>query len=170
MYIIKFVFRNALRHKLRTSLTILGIAIAVLAFGIMRTVVTSWYSGVESSQANRMITVHRVSFIFELPLSYRDQIAKVPGVKKVSFANWFSGIYIDQNQFFARLAVDPETIWDVFPEFIVSDSVKEALKRVRNGCVIGAKIARDYKLSIGDVMNIEGDIYPGKWQMQVVGI
>jgi len=170
MYILKLILRNALRHKLRTLLTIVGIAIAVLAFGIMRTVVTSWYSGVESSQANRMLTVHKVSFIFDLPLAYRDRITKVPGVKKVSFANWFQGIYIDKNQFFARLAVDPETIWDVSPEFVVSDSVKEALKKQRNACVIGAKLEHDYNLHVGDLMSIEGDIYPGKWQMQIVGV
>jgi putative ABC transport system permease protein len=170
VYLLKLILRNALRHKLRTLLTVAGLAIAVLAFGTLRTVITSWNSGVESSQANRMVTVHSVSFIFPLPLSYRDQIARVPGVKRVSFANWFSGIYIDKYQFFPRLAVDPETFWDVTPEFIVSDSVKEALKGRRNGCVIGVKIARDYKLNVGDVMNIEGDIYPGKWQMQVVGI
>jgi putative ABC transport system permease protein len=170
MYLLKLILRNTLRHKLRTSLTVAGIAIAVLAFGTLRTVITSWNSGVESSQANRMVTVHSVSFIFPLPLSYRDQITKVAGVKKVSFANWFSGIYIDQYQFFPRLAIDPETFWDVTPEFLVSDSVKEALKRQRNGCVVGIKIANQYKLKPGDVMNIEGDIYPGKWQMQVVGI
>jgi putative ABC transport system permease protein len=170
MYLFKLILRNTMRHKLRTSLTIAGIAIAVLAFGTLRTVITSWNSGVESSQANRMVTVHSVSFIFPLPLSYRDQIQKVPGVKKVSFANWFSGIYIDQYQFFPRLAIDPETFWDVTPEFLVSDSVKEELKRRRNGCVIGIKIANQYKLKVGDVMNIEGDIYPGKWQMQVVGV
>ncbi len=169
MYIFRLILRNTLRHKLRTALTIAGLAIAALAFGTLRTIITSWNSGVESSQANRMITVHKVSFIFPLPLAYLDQITKIPGVKRVSYANWFQGTYIDQNQFFPRLAVDPETIWDVTPEFIVSDSVKEALKRQRNGCVIGVKIARDYKLKVGDLMTIEGDIYPGKWQMQIVG-
>src|SRR5712692_4853162 len=105
MYILKLILGNTLRHKLRSSLTVAGIAIAVLAFGTLRTVITSWNAGVASSQANRMVTVHSVSFIFPLPLSYRDRIAKVPGVKKVSFANWFSGIYIDQYQFFPRLAI-----------------------------------------------------------------
>src|SRR5258708_13407632 len=169
MYLLKLILRNTMRHKLRTSLTVAGIAIAVLAFGTLRTVITSWNSGVESSQANRMVTVHSVSFIFPLPLSYPDQLVKVPRVKKVSFPNWFSGTYIDQYQFFPRLAIDPETFWDVTPEFLVSDSVKEALKRQRNGCVIGIKIANQYRLKAGDVMNIEGDIYPGKWQMEVVG-
>ena len=60
-----------LRHKLRTMLTILGITIAVTAFGLLRTVVTAWYVGVEASSANRLITRQSVSFIFPLPLAYR---------------------------------------------------------------------------------------------------
>src|SRR6266481_2671501 len=95
MGILKLVIKNSLRHKLRTSLTILGIAIAVMSFGFMRTIVTAWYAGVEASAANRMITRHSVSFIFPLPLAYRDQITKIAGVSEVSYANWFGGVYKD---------------------------------------------------------------------------
>lgn len=170
MQIIRLVLKNLLRHRLRTLLTIVGIAVAVMAFGLMRTIVASWNAGVEASAANRLVTVHSVSFIFPLPLAYRDRIARVPGVSNVSYANWFQGIYIDENQFFARLAVDPETIFDVYPEWITSDQEKQALRETRNGAIIGIKIARQYNLKIGDLMSIQGDIYPGDWSMKVVGI
>ena len=170
MRIIKLIAKNSLRHKLRTALTIVGIAIAVIAFNLMRTVVTAWNSGVAASAANRLVTVHSVSFIYPLPLSYRDQIARISGVRKVSFANWFQGVYIDKDQFFARFAVDPETIFDVYPEWIISKEEMEKLKQQRNACIIGVKLAKQYNLKIGDLMNIEGDIYPGQWQMQVVGM
>ncbi len=170
MHILKLVIKNMLRHRLRSMLTIFGIAVAVMAFGLMRTIVTAWNSGVAASAVNRLITVHSVSFIFPLPLSYNERIAQIPGVKKVSYANWFQGIYIDRNQFFARMAVDPETIWDVYPEYILSEAEKEAMKRVRNGCILGRKIAEQYKLKVGDLMTLDGDIYPGRWEMQVVGI
>jgi len=170
MHILKLVIKNMLRHRLRSMLTIFGIAVAVMAFGLMRTIVTAWNSGVAASAANRLITVHSVSFIFPLPLSYSERIAQIPGIQKVSYANWFQGIYIDRNQFFARMAVDPETIWDVYPEYIVSEAEKDAMKHVRNGCILGRKIAEQYKLKVGDLMTLEGDIYPGRWEMQVVGI
>jgi putative ABC transport system permease protein len=169
MFIFRLVMKNLLRHKLRTFLTIVGIAVAVMAFNLMKTVVTAWNSGVAASAANRLVTVHSVSFIFPLPYSYLAQIEKIPGVKRVSYANWFSGIYIDENQFFARMAVDPETIWDLYPEFIITEEAKEALKRTQNGCVIGVKIAKQYNLHVGDIMPMEGDIYPGHWEMKVVG-
>ena len=119
MELIRLIRRNTLRHKLRSILTILGIAIAVMAFALLRTVVTAWYAGVDASAANRLISRHAVSFVFPLPLAYRDRIAKVPGVEKVTYAVWFSGVYIDKNQFFARLAVDSQTFFDVYPEFVV---------------------------------------------------
>ena len=170
MRILKLIIKNSLRHKLRTILTILGISIAVFAFGLLRTVVTAWNAGVEASAANRLVTRQAVSFIFPLPLAYRDQISKIPGVEVVTFANWFGGVYIDKSQFFARLAVDAETIFDVYPEFVVSDSAYQTFLKERNSCIIGEGIAKQYDLKVGDLMTIEGDIYPGDWQFVIRGI
>ena len=170
MRVLKLIFKNALRHKLRTFLTIVGISIAVIAFNLLRTVVTAWNAGVEASAANRLITRQAVSFIFPLPLAYRDQIARIPGVETVTFANWFQGVYIDKNQFFARLAVDAETIFQVYPEFLLSDEEYQTFLKERNSCIIGQDIAKQYNLKIGDLMTIEGDIYPGDWQFVVRGI
>lgn len=170
MELIKLILRNTLRHKLRSVLTILGLAVAVMAFVLLRTVVTAWYAGVEASAPNRLITRHAVSFVFPLPYAYRDRIAQVPGVERVTFAVWFSGVYIDKNQFFARLAVDSNTFFDVYPEFIVDPAEFETFKRERNACIIGIDIAERYNLKLGDVMPLEGDIFPGRWEFVVRGI
>jgi putative ABC transport system permease protein len=154
-------------------LTILGVAIAVLAFGFMRTIVDAWYAGVEASAANRMITRHAVSFIFTLPYSYRDQILKIPGVSEVSYANWFGGVYGDPTiweNFFPRMAIDPETFFSLYPEFILSDEAQTAFKKERSACIIGAKLANEHGFKVGDIIPIEGDIYPGKWEFVIRGI
>ncbi len=170
MKIIKLIIKNSLRHKLRTFLTILGISIAVIAFGLLRTVVTAWNAGVEASSANRLITRQAVSFIFSLPYSYREKILKIPGVTNITYANWFQGVYIDKNQFFARMAVDANTFFDVYPEFLLSKKELDDFKKERTACVIGSDIAKTYKLKIGDVMTIEGDIFPGRWDFVIRGI
>ena len=170
MELFKLLIRNTLRHKLRSLLTLVGIAVAVMAFALLRTVVTAWYAGVEASAANRLITRHAVSFVFPLPLAYRDRIAQVPGVNEVTYASWFSGVYIDKDQFFARLAVDSETFFDVYPEFLIERDQFETFKRERNACIIGVDIANRYKLEIGDIMLLEGDIFPGQWEFVVRGI
>jgi putative ABC transport system permease protein len=170
MELLRLLFRNALRHKLRSALTIFGVGVAVMAFALLQTVVTAWYAGVEASAANRLITRHAVSFVFPLPLAYRDRIAQVPGVNKVTYAAWFSGVYIDKNQFFARLAVDSETFFDVYPEFVVPRDQFEVFKRERNACIIGIDIATRYNLKLGDIMPVEGDVFPGQWEFVVRGI
>jgi putative ABC transport system permease protein len=170
MELVRLLLRNSLRHKLRSVLTILGVGVAVMAFALLRTVVTAWHAGVEASAANRLITRHAVSFVFPLPLAYRDRIAKIRGVNKVTYAIWFSGVYVDKNQFFARLGVDSETFFDVYPEFQIDREQFEAFKRERNAAIIGIDIAERYKLKIGDIMPIEGDVFPGQWEFVVRGI
>jgi putative ABC transport system permease protein len=170
MELLRLLLRNTLRHKLRSLLTVVGVAVAVMAFGLLQTVVTAWYAGVEASAANRLITRHAVSFVFSLPLAYRERIAQVPGVNKVTYAAWFSGVYIDKDQFFARLAVDTETFFDVYPEFLIPREQFEAFRRERNACIIGVDLARRYNLEIGDIMPMEGDVFPGQWEFVVRGI
>jgi putative ABC transport system permease protein len=170
MELLKLLLRNAKRHKLRSALTIVGVGVAVMAFALLQTVVAAWYAGVEASAANRLITRHAVSFVFTLPLAYRDRIAQVPGVNRVTFASWFSGVYIDKNQFFARLAVDSDTFFEVYSEFLVDKQQFETFQRERNACVIGIDIAKRYNLKIGDIMQLEGDVYPGQWQFVVRAI
>lgn len=170
MRVLKLIFKNTLRHKLRTVLTIIGISIAVIAFGLLRTVVSAWYAGVEASAANRLVTRQAVSFIFPLPYHYRDKIAQIPGIETVTFANWFQGVYKDKDQFFSRMAVDAETMFDVYPEFLLTKEELENFKKERTACVVGRDIAKIYGFKIGDIIPIEGDIYPGRWEFVVRGI
>jgi len=169
----KIVLKNLFRHRLRTILTMLGIATAVMAFGLIRTIVGAWNAGVAASAANRMITRHSVSFIFPVPLPYRQTIARVPNVAAVSWANWFGGVYGDPNDFknfWPRLAVDPETYFDLYPEFQLSPDQLAAFKKERNAAVIGRKLAQQHGFKIGDVITMEGDIFPGRWEWVVRGI
>ena len=173
MKLLKIVLKNLFRHRLRTILTMLGIATAVMAFGLIRTIVGAWNAGVAASAANRMITHHSVSFIFPVPLPYRQAIARVPGVTAVSWANWFGGVYGDPNDFknfWPRLAVDPETYFDLYPEFRLAPDQLAAFKQERNACVIGRKLAQQHGFKIGDVITMEGDIFSGRWEWVVRGI
>src|SRR3989454_3497938 len=144
-----------------------------MAFGLIRTIVGAWNAGVTGAAANRMITRHRVSLIFPIPLPYRNEIARVPGVTGVSWANWFGGVYGDPNDFknfWPRFAVDPDTYFDLYPEFQVPPDQLAAFKKERNACVIGRKLAQQHGFKLGDVITMEGDIYPGSWQWVVRGI
>lgn len=170
MNVFALVFRNMLRHKLRTALTITGMAVAVMAYALLRTIIGAWYVGLDATAPDRLIVRHAVSFILPLPYSYGERIASVPGVSGVTYVTWFQGTYIDQSNFFPRQAVDAATFFDLYREYLTSDEEMARFQRQRNSCLIGVKTAEKFGLAAGDVMTVEGDIFPGSWQFVVAGI
>ena len=170
MNILKLISKNALRHKLRTCLTILGISVAILAFGMLRTVINAWYAGVEVSSAGRLITRNAISMIFPLPVSYKDKIRQIEGVKLVSYGNWFGGIYIDEKHFFPNFAIEPKSYLELYPEYILTADQKAAFLRDRKSAVAGRKLAEKYGWKIGDTITLKGTISPGQWEFVLRGI
>lgn len=168
--ILKLIIRNAFRHRLRTVLTIVGVAIAILAFGMLRTLVGLWYHGVEAASATRLVTRNAISLVFPLPISYKDRIRQIPGVKSVSYGNWFGGIYIDEKHFFANEAMEPKSFLELYPEFILAPDQKEAFIRDRKGCIAGKRLADKYGWRIGDLITLRGTIFPGQWEFVLRGI
>jgi putative ABC transport system permease protein len=170
MFFLKLLLKNAFRRRLRTLLTLLSIAVAVMAFGLLRTVVSAWYSGVEASSATRLITRNAVSMVFPLPLAYKDRIRQVDGVTRVSYGSWFGGIYIDRKNFFPNFAVEPRSYLDLYPEFILSPEERLAFLRDRKGAVAGRKLAERFKWKAGDPITLQGTIFPGSWEFILKGI
>jgi len=163
MLLLKILFRNAFRNRLRTGLTILGMTIAILAFGLLRTVISAWYAGVEASPATRLITRNSISLIFPLPLAYKEKIRQVDGVKNLSYGNWFGGIYIDEKNFFANFAVEPRSYLELYPEYVVAPKEKEAFLEDQRGFIAGRKLAQRYGWKTGDLVTLKGTIFLGDW-------
>lgn len=170
MLTLVFILKNLSRHKLRNTLTIVGIAMSVLSFGLLRTTVDAWYAGVEASSSTRLITRNSISLIFSLPISYGDRIRGVEGVTRVCQGNWFGGEYIDEKNFFPNFAVEPRTYFELYPEFVLPVDQKEAFLRDRKGCVIGRKLADRFGWKIGDPVTLKGTIYPGDWGFTIRAI
>lgn len=170
MFLLRLLLKNAFRHRLRTLLTMVGLVVAVCAFGLLRTIVDAWYAGVESSSSARLITRSAISLTFPLPLSYAERIRSVEGVSGVSWANWFGGIYINEYNFFAQFAVDPPSYLALYPEFVLTDAEKQAFYRDRQGCVVGRKLASKFGWKVGDTVSLRGTIYPGTWSFTIRGI
>jgi putative ABC transport system permease protein len=118
VFVLKFISRNVFRAKLRSGLTILGLVIAILAFGLLQTVVRAWYAGSEAASATRLVTRNAISLTFSMPMHYREKIRAVHGVTAVSVSNWFGGIYKEPKNFFAQFAVDAPTFFPLYPEFV----------------------------------------------------
>ena len=169
-YIFRLARKNMWRHRLRTGLTMAGIAVAIVSFGLLRTVVDSWYAGAELSSSARLITRSEASLSFSLPVTYVNRIRRVPGVTGVTWANWFGGIYIDDKNFFPQIAIDDASYFRLYPEFVVPPDQLAAFQADRRGAIVGRKTAEKYHFRIGDTVPLIGTIYPGNWTFTVRGI
>ncbi|MGH8850898.1 MAG: ABC transporter permease [Casimicrobiaceae bacterium] len=170
MYLLGLAFKNALRHKLRTALTVVGIVVAIVAFGLLRTIIDAWYAGANASSSARLVTRNAISLTFSLPLSYAQRIRQVPWVAAVSWANWFGGVYVTERNFFPQFAIDAESYLDMYREFVLAPEERRAFLRDRQGCIVGRKLADQYGWKLGDQIPLRGTIFPGTWTFNLRGI
>lgn len=160
---LKLTWRNTIRHPLRAALTILGMAVAVLAFCLLRTVVAAWYSGVNAASPARLVTRNAISLVFPLPIAYLPKIQAIPGIEGVAYGNWFGGVYIDERHFFPQFAVDVRRYLPIYPEYVMREDQKLAFIQDRRGAAVGRSLANRYGWKLGDPIVLKGTIYPGEW-------
>ena len=170
MYLLKLILRNALRHRLRTLLTVLGLLVAILSFGLLQTVVDAWYTGANSAAPDRLVTRSAVSLVVPLPVHYRDKIRAIDGVRSVASANWFAGVYQEPKNFFPQFAIDPVTYLAMYPEYRIHPEQLRDFMRDRKGAVVGRKLADTYGFKLGDVVPLKGTIFAGNWEFVVRAI
>ncbi len=170
MFLFRLLLKNAFRHRLRTALTVLGLVVAVCAFGLLRTIVDAWYAGANASSSTRLIVRSATSLTVPLPLAYAERLRAVDGIAGVSWSNWFGGIYITERNFFPQFAVDPASYLALFPEYRVKDAERLAWMRDRKGVLVGRKLASKYGWQVGDSVPLRGTIYAGTWSFTVRGI
>ncbi|MGC8602566.1 MAG: ABC transporter permease [Desulfomonilaceae bacterium] len=167
---LKLIFRNVFRHRLRSVLTLSGLAIAMLAFGILRTLIGAWYCGVEASSTNRLITRNKISLVYLLSLAYKNKIVQVSGINGLGFGIWYGGIYKDKKNFFPQLAISGLDYLNLYPEFLLPDIQKRAFENDRRAAIAGISTAERFGWKIGDVIPLQGTIYPGTIELTLKGI
>jgi putative ABC transport system permease protein len=170
MFLFKLLLKNAFRHKLRTLLTLVGLVVAICAFGLLRTIIDAWYAGVEGSSSTRLVTRSAISLTFPLPMNYGQRLKGVEGVTGISWSNWFGGVYVTERNFFPQFAVDPVSYLALYPEYRLKDEERLAFLRDRQGAIVGRKLADKFGWKVGDQIPIRGTIYPGTWTFTLRGI
>jgi putative ABC transport system permease protein len=167
-------FKNTLRNKRRSFLTISSIAVSLCLLGVLLTIYNAlFYSVATPGQALRLIVRHKVSLAQPILAAYEAKIRQVPGVKEISPFNWYGGTYKDnrdQQNFFARFGVEPKALLDIRTQLEMPADQKHAFITQRTGCVVSKDLADKLKFKLGDRIVLQGDIYPGTLDLKVVGI
>ncbi|WP_266180716.1 ABC transporter permease [Dyella humicola] len=175
MKYLHLIWAALFRRKARTILTLVSIIAAFLLFGMLDAVRTSFnQAGQSANGAQRLQTGSKLSFIQTLPQSLEAQISQVPGVKMVTYANWFGGAYQDPHNQVFSFAVEPNYI-DLYPEIEVSAAERKAFDETRTGVLVGEKLAKRFNWKVGDKIPLQSTIFPNRegsknWTFDIVGI
>ena len=153
------ILANLFRKKARLVLTIGSFAVALFLFALLGVVNDAFSRGADIVSANRLVTINRTSIINPIPLSYRDEILRIPGVSYITHDNWFGGVYQDPKNFFPQFVIDPENQRQVFPELIVPDDQWNTFLKDRQGAVVGKNTMERFGWKIGDRIPIKTTLY-----------
>lgn len=174
MKFLPIVWRNLGRRKMRTIFTLLSVFVAFVLFGVLMAIRVAFSGTITLSGAERLVMIDRISLINPIPLSYQARVQSTEGVKDVTHANWFGGIYKEQKNFFANMAVDPESWLRIYPEVAMPEDQKKAWLQDRTGAVVGIETAKRFGWKVGDRVPLQGVIYRrpdgGPWEFTIRGI
>lgn len=166
----RIIWANLTRKKVRLLLTIGSFAVALFLFAFLG-VVRDAFGRTNLASADRLIIINRTSIINPVPLSYRDKILRIPGVKSITHNNWFGGVYQDEKNFFAQFVIDPENQRQVIPELVVPDDQWAAFVKDREGAIVGRRTMERFHWKIGDRIPIKSTISnTGTWEFNIDGV
>ncbi len=167
----RFVWRNALRNKRRTALTVLSIGFSLFLLTALLTFMDILLNPpFQDESALRLIVYRPTSIADVMPVAYRDKIQRVPHVKYVSALQWFNGLYKDPDFVFANFAVDAEHVFDIYSEQKISDEARKAFIAQRTAAVASEKLAKRFNWKVGDTITLMGTIFPVDLELKIVGV
>ncbi len=170
MKYVPYLLKHLRRNWIRTTSTVLAIALCIFLFCTVQSVLATINSLLESSSANRLVTRHAVSLVFNLPLAYKARIEGLDGVRRVSVGHWFGGSLpaekeevgsdsssstTDFSNFFPNMAVEPEPFLAMYPEYQLPPEEYRAFLQDLRGAVIGRKLADRFGWKVGDTFFLE---------------
>ncbi|MFN7935101.1 MAG: FtsX-like permease family protein [Bryobacteraceae bacterium] len=168
------VWKNAIRNRRRTLLTVTSLGFSLCLLGLMMAIYYALYlSDTPPAQALRLATRNKVSITLPMPGYYLQRIERTPGVREAMPWQWFQGVYKDErdpNNFFARFGVDARKLFLIQSEIRIPEEQKQAFIADRRGCIIGKKVSEKHGLKVGDRLTIKGDIYPMDLELNIHGI
>ncbi|WP_045738316.1 FtsX-like permease family protein [Xanthomonas sp. MUS 060] len=167
------VWAQLFRSKTRTLLTLLSVVAAFLLFGMLDSVRVAFNSGGSIEGVNRLVVTSRLSITQSLPIRLGTQIREVAGVRDVTSAMWFGGIYKDPKNFFANSSVAPN-YFDVYRELQIPPEQLKAFHATRTGAIVGESLAKEFGWKLGDTIPLQATLFPrggsNDWPLQLVGI
>jgi putative ABC transport system permease protein len=166
----KLIFKNILRNKLRTLLTVSSVIVSLFLIVSLATVLTEFDRGSDEASPLRLVSRHAVSLAFVIPMAHEQKMKTVPGVKEVMPFSWFGGIYIDERNFFPNFACDARKLKDVVSELKMPDADWQSFINDRQGAIVGKKLVTLHGFTPGQRITLKSPIYNQSVEFIIRGI
>lgn len=170
------LWANLGRKRLRTSLTLASIVVAFLLFGLMQTLRVALTGSPEMAGLDRLMAMHKTSFVQSLPLAYLNRIKAVDGVVAASSQDWFGGVYQEDRNQLATFAIEAPTFFQVYGEYKLPPEQQQAFLQDRSSAIVGKLVAERFKWKVGDTIPLRSNIWTRRddggnvWPMKIAGI
>jgi putative ABC transport system permease protein len=166
----RLIWANLTRRKGRTTLTVLSVAVALFLFAALRSVLTALEAAGRVGSESRLVTRSSIGITFPLPEAYAQRIAAVEGVRSVSWANWFGGVYQNPQNFFAQFAVKADTYFPMYPEVRIPPEQLQAFMAERTAAIVGQGLMERFGWRLGQTVTLQGTIFVGDWEFTIRGV
>ncbi|HLY61428.1 MAG TPA: ABC transporter permease [Terriglobia bacterium] len=167
------VFKNSWRNKRRTFLTIASVGVSLCLLGLLMAIYHALFFNTPTPGSEmRLVTRNRVSLGQPLPAFYGEKIRAIPGVRETEVEQWTGGKYIDDHpeHMFARMAIEPDKFFTVYPDVKIPEDQKKAFQKERSACIAGRELVEKLHWKLGDHITIKGDIFPVDLEFTLRGI
>ncbi len=170
MKTLMYIWRNVMRNKLRSLLTILSVgfslALLTILLGYMA-MQDQW--GIEASKHHRIVVMSTMGFAGDVPIADVDRVRSMDGIVAAVPYAWYGGMYKDQQMAFAQFGTDPDQVFEVWPEFKIAPEQLKEFKDDRQACVADRRLAERMGWTIGERIPLQGTLYTFNLDLRLVG-
>jgi putative ABC transport system permease protein len=153
MNLLPLVWAGLWRRPWRTSFTAASIAVAFLLVGLLQGVNAGFEQTIAAARRDLLTTDARVRGSPPMPISMRDDIARVPGVAQIAPRAYFVGIFRPPYDIPA-IATEPAAFFSLRPTLTVEPGHIDAIQATRTGLLATPALLRMYELEIGDKITL----------------
>jgi putative ABC transport system permease protein len=164
------VFKNLVRSKRRTFLTVLSIAVSLFIFSALVSVPTVADQILGNTASSTRIAMHnKAGLAYSIPIAYKQRVITLPHVEVVVPESWFGGVYHEVSDSFPNLAADPADVDKMWPDWGISPEQFEQFKKIRTAALVGEETMKRFQLHLGQQIQLRGTLYPFNVTLQIVG-
>jgi putative ABC transport system permease protein len=168
---LKYIWRNVMRNKLRSILTVLSVGFSLALLTVLHGYMAMqdvW--GREAEKYNRIVVMNTQGFAGQVPIAYVDRIRRIEGVIAAVPYAWYGGNYKEEQMPFAQFGTDATQVFEVWSEFNIDPAQLQAWRDNRQGCVVDRRLADQRGWKIGERIPLKGTFYRFNLELELCGV